>query len=159
VIVGGGHNGLITAFYLAKAGFKPLVLERRPVVGGSAITDEFFSGFKCSTLAHTGGPLRADILEDMQLERHGLQILRPDPRVFAPLPDGRFLTLYDDPAQSALEIAKFSARDAEKFPEFHQVLARLATILSRVLAEAPPSIEHPTSKDYWNLLKTGRAVR
>jgi phytoene dehydrogenase-like protein len=159
VIVGGGHNGLITAFYLAKGGFKPLVLERRPVVGGSAITDEFFPGFKCSTLAHTGGPLRADILKDMQLEKHGLQILRPNPRVFAPLPDGRSLTLYDDSTQSVKEIAKFSARDAEKFPEFQQVLARLANILTRVLAEAPPSVEHPTSTDYWNLLKTGRAIR
>ncbi len=159
VIIGGGHNGLITAFYLAKAGHKPLVLERRPVVGGAAITDEFFPGFKCSTLAHTGGPLRLDILKDMQLERHGLQIIRPNPRVFAPAPDGRSLVLYDDPAQSAQEIARFSKRDAENFPEFQQVFARLATVINRVLSEIPPSIDNPTTTDYWNMVKTGKALR
>jgi phytoene dehydrogenase-like protein len=159
VIIGAGHNGLITAFYLAKAGLQPLVLERRPVVGGAVITDEFFPGFKCSTLAHTGGPLRADILKEMRLEHHGLQIIRPDPRVFAPLPDGRALILYDDPARSAQEIAQFSKKDAEKFPEFHRVLARLATVINRVLSETPPSIDKPSTGDYWNLLKTGKALR
>ncbi len=78
IIVGGGHNGLVTAFYLAKAGFKPLVLERRPQVGGAAITEEFHPGFRCSTLAHSAGPLRADIVRDMQLERHGLKFTTPD---------------------------------------------------------------------------------
>jgi len=159
VIIGGGHNGLITAFYLAKAGVKPLVLERRPVVGGAAITDELFPGFKCSTLAHTGGPLRSDILRDMQLERHGLQIIRPDPRVFVPLQDGRALILYNDPARSAQEIAQFSKKDAEQFPEFHRVLTRLTTVTNRVLSETPPSIDKPSTGDYWNLLKTGKALR
>jgi phytoene dehydrogenase-like protein len=159
VIVGGGHNGLITAFYLARAGLKPLVLERRPVVGGAAITDEFFPGFKCSILTHTGGPLRADILKEMQLERHGLHIIRPNPRVFSPTPDGRALILYDDPSQSAREIARFSKTDAEKYPELQTVLARLATVINRVLSEAPPSLDHPSSADYWNLLKTGKALR
>ena len=73
VIIGGGHNGLVTAFYLAKAGFKPLVLERRAQVGGAAITEEFHPGFRCSTLAHTAGPIRPDIVRDMQLEKHGLK--------------------------------------------------------------------------------------
>ena len=75
VIIGGGHNGLITAFYLAKAGFKPLVLERRAQVGGAAITEEFHPGFKCSTLAHTTGPIRPDIVRDMQevLEQRGMR--------------------------------------------------------------------------------------
>jgi phytoene dehydrogenase-like protein len=159
VIIGGGHNGLITAFYLAKAGLKPLVLERRTVVGGAAITDEFFPGFKCSTLSHTGGPLRTDILKDMQLERHGLQIIRPNPRVFAPTPDRRALILYDDPAQSAQSIAAFSRDDAAKFQEFQQVLARLAAVSNRVLSETPPSIDSPSTSDYWNLLKTGKALR
>ncbi|HEV2351647.1 MAG TPA: NAD(P)/FAD-dependent oxidoreductase [Terriglobia bacterium] len=159
VVIGGGHNGLITAFYLAKAGLRPLVLERRGVVGGAAITDEFFPGFKCSTLTHTGGPLRTDILKDMQLERHGLQIIRPNPRVFAPTPDGRALILYDDPAQSAQEIARFSKNDAAKFPEFQQVLARLAAVSKRILSEVPPSIDNPSTADYWNLIKTGKALR
>src|SRR5207342_1416383 len=71
VIIGGGHNGLITAFYLAKAGYKPLVLERSAQVGGAAVTDEFHPGFRCSTLAHAAGPLRADVVRDMELEKHG----------------------------------------------------------------------------------------
>src|SRR5277367_445716 len=78
IIVGGGHNGLVAAFYLAKAGFKPLVLERRAQVGGAAITEEFHPGFRCSTLAHNTGPLRADIVRDMQLERHGLKLTTPE---------------------------------------------------------------------------------
>ena len=78
IIVGGGHNGLVAAFYLAKAGFKPLVLERRAQVGGSAVTEEFHPGFRCSTLAHNTGPLRADVARDMQLERHGLKLTTPD---------------------------------------------------------------------------------
>lgn len=159
IVVGGGHNGLVTAFYLAKAGLRPVVLERRPVVGGAAITDEFFPGFKCSTLAHTGGPLRPDILKDMQLERHGLTILRPDPRVFAPSPDGRTLILFESDGKSAEEIARFSKKDAQKFPEFHRVLARLASVLNRVLSQTPPSIDKPTAADYWSLLKTGKALR
>ncbi len=159
VIIGAGHNGLVTAFYLARAGFKPLVLERRAVVGGAAITDEFYPGFKCSTLAHACGPLRADICKDMQLERFGLEMLHPEPRVFAPSLDGRALLLYSDPAKSAQEIAKFSRKDAEKYVEFHGVLGRIACVLSRALVITPPSLDNPTADDIWNLLKTGRQVR
>src|SRR5438105_14272715 len=88
IIIGGGHNGLVTAFYLAKAGFKPLVLERRSQTGGAAITEEFHPGFRCSTLAHTAGPIRPDILRDMQLEQHGLKLISPEARVFALTPYG-----------------------------------------------------------------------
>src|SRR5438093_12206700 len=88
VLIGGGHNALITAFYLAKGGFKPLVLERREMVGGGAITEEFHPGFKASTLAHTLGPVRAEIARDMQIEKFGCEILYPGPRIFAPMPDG-----------------------------------------------------------------------
>ncbi|HMD98510.1 MAG TPA: NAD(P)/FAD-dependent oxidoreductase [Terriglobia bacterium] len=162
VIIGAGHNGLVTAFYLAKAGLKPLVLERRPVVGGAAITDEFHPGFKCSTLAHTAGPLAPVIVRDMQLERHGLEMIRPGVRVFAPSldgPDGGALLLYDDAARSAESIAKFSKKDAEKFPEFQQTLASIAAVLGRVMAETPPSIDDPSARDLWRLLRTGKALR
>ena len=108
VIIGGGHNGLVPAFYLAKAGFKPLVLERRAQVGGAAITEEFHPGFKCSTLAHTTGPIRPDIARDMQLEKHGLKLVTPEVGVVSLTPDGRSLTLYNDPKKSSQEIAKFS---------------------------------------------------
>jgi len=162
LIIGAGHNSLVTAFYLAKAGLKPLVLERRPVAGGAAITDEFHPGFKCSTLAHTAGPLAPTIVRDMQLDRHGLEMIRPEARVFAPSPDepgSRALLLYDDAARSAEAIAKFSKKDAEKFPEFQQTLARIAAVLSRVMAETPPSIDDPSAGDLWRLLGTGKALR
>ena len=87
VLIGGGHNALIAAFYLAKGGFKPLLLERREIIGGGAITEEFHPGFRASTLAHTLGPLRAEIARDMQIEQFGCEILYPGPRVFAPAPN------------------------------------------------------------------------
>src|SRR3989442_15396161 len=93
VIIGGGHNGLVTAFYLARAGRKPLVLERRPVVGGASITDEFHPGFKVPTLAHTLAPLLSDFARYMALDRHGLHIIRPEVRFFARHPHARGLSL------------------------------------------------------------------
>src|SRR5215472_17113235 len=100
VIIGGGHNGLVTAFYLAKAGFRPLVLERRSQVGGAAITEEFHPGFRCSVLAHSAGPLRREIVRDMQLGSHGLKLIENEVGVLALSPDGHNLTLYDDPEGS-----------------------------------------------------------
>ena len=118
VIIGGGHNGLVTAFYLAKAGYKPLVLERSQQVGGAAITDEFHPGFRCSTLSHTAGPIRPDVVRDMQLEKHGLKLIKPEVAVTALAPDGRALSLYQDAGQSSQQIAAFSQKDAAKYSEF-----------------------------------------
>ncbi len=98
VIVGGGHNALVAAFYLARKGLKPLVLERRAIVGGAAVTEEFHPGFRCSTVAHAGGPPLPSILSDMQLGRFGLERLESPVRLFAPSPEGRALTLYTDPS-------------------------------------------------------------
>src|SRR5213593_687751 len=126
VIIGGGHNGLVTAFYLAKAGFKPLVLERRTQPGGAAITEEFHPGFKCSTLAHSAGPLRAEIVSDMRLEKHGLKMVQPELRVFAPSPDGRALFLYGDAGKTAQAISTFSKKDVEKYGEFESALGKIA---------------------------------
>src|ERR1700746_1387083 len=120
IIIGGGHNGVVTAFYLAKAGFKPLVLERRAQVGGAAITDEFHPGFRCSTLAHTAGPILSGIVADMQLAKHGLKMITPDVCVTALSPDGRALSLYQDSSKSAQEISAFSQKDAAKYPEYQQ---------------------------------------
>ena len=114
VIVGGGHNGLVTAFYLAKAGYKPLVLERRAQPGGAALTEEFFPGFRCSILAHSAGPLRPDIVRDMQLDKYGLRLITPDVGVVSLSPDGRALILYNDVKQSMQEIGKFSQKDASQ---------------------------------------------
>jgi len=159
VLIGGGHNALITAFYLAKGGFKPIVLERREMVGGGAITEEFHPGFRASTLAHTLGPLRADLAKDLQLEKFDCEILSPDPRVFAPTPDGKALHFYKDVAKTAAAIGSFSAKDAARYSQFCESLAETAGFFTQLTSITPPAIDHPTPEDLWNLLKTGRGVR
>jgi phytoene dehydrogenase-like protein len=159
ILIGGGHNALITAFYLAKGGFKPVVLERRSTVGGGAVTEEFYPGFKASTLAHTLGPLRADVARDMQLERFELQLFRPDPRVFAPAPDGHGLLFYDDAAKTAGAISHLSAKDGAKYTEFAKALEKIAGVFSQIAEITPPGIDKPSPEDLWNLLNTGRGIR
>jgi len=159
VVIGGGHNGLVTAFYLAKAGFKPLVLERNPQVGGAAVTDEFHPGFRCSTLAHTAGPIVPGVVADMQLEKHGLKMITPEVCVTALSPDGRALSLYGNASKSAQEISALSPRDAAKYPEFQQSLGKIAKVIADALATTPPDIDDPSRSDLWSMLKTGRAIR
>jgi len=159
VLIGGGHNALITAFYLAKGGFKPLVLERREFVGGGAVTEEFYPGFHASTLAHTLGPLRADVARDLQVEKFDCQIFYPDPRVFAPTPDGESLLFCNDHAKTAGGIARLSAKDAAKYTKFAETLEEVAGVFGQILSITPPAIDHPTPEDLWNLFKTGRGIR
>ena len=159
IILGGGHNALVTAFYLAKKGHKPLILERRSVVGGAAVTEEFHPGFKCSTVAHAGGPPLAAIVKDMQLARHGLEKLESPVRVFAPSPDGRALVLHTDPSASARQIDNFSKKDGAKYFELSKEIARAAAIAAELLVLTPPVIEKPSKEDLWKLLKIGRKVR
>jgi phytoene dehydrogenase-like protein len=159
VIIGGGHNGLVTAFYLAKAGYKPLVLERRAQPGGAAITEEIHPGFRCSILAHAAGPIRPDIVRDMQLEKHGLRLIKPEVGVVSLSPDGRALILYNDVKKSAQEISKFSQKDASKYPELQASLAKVGKVIGEALALAPPNIDHPTRGDLWGILQTGRSIR
>src|SRR5712675_1087254 len=154
VIIGGGHNGLVTAFYLAKAGFKPLVLERRAQVGGAAITEEFHPGFRCSTLAHNTGSLRADVVHDMQLKQHGLELTTA-----SLLPDGRALILYADTKKAAQEISQWSQKDATGYVDFGNALAKIGKVIGQALTLTPPNIDSPSSGDLWGMLKTGRAIR
>ena len=158
-VIGGGHNALIAAYYLAKGGFKPVVLERREVIGGGAVTEEFHPGFRVSALAHAMGPLRADVARDLAPEKFDCEILRPDPRFFAPGRDGKALLFYDDHAKTAGGIARFSARDAAKYTEFAEALEQAAGVFSQLCSITPPAIDKPSPEDLWNLLKTGRNVR
>jgi phytoene dehydrogenase-like protein len=159
IIVGGGHNGLVAAFYLAKAGFKPLVLERRAQVGGAAITEEFHPGFRCSSLAHNTGPLRSDIVRDMQLQKHGLKLTIPDVSTVSLVPDGRALVLYSDMKKAAQEISKWSQKDAASYAEFGAALSKIGKVMGEALALTPPNIDNPNSADLWGMLKTGRSLR
>src|SRR5664279_3103982 len=159
IIIGAGHNGLITAYYLAKAGLKPLVLERRPQVGGCAITNEFHPGFRCSTLAHATGPIRADIIRDMNLAAHGLKTYVPDVRVLSLSPDAQNLALYSDAGRTQQEIAKYSTKEAASYAEFQKAMANIAAVVDRLLAMTPPDIDAPASGNVFELLNTGRKIR
>jgi phytoene dehydrogenase-like protein len=159
IVVGAGHNGLTTAFYLARAGVKPIVLERRAVVGGAAVTEEIAPGYRCPTLAHAIGPLGPDIVRDMQLERRGVEFVRPDPRLVALSPDGRALAFAVDVVRTADAIRPFSARDAQRYPDFCATLARLGAFLAKLLAQTPPSLNTAAAGEIWGLLKTGRRFR
>lgn len=158
-IIGAGHNGLVAACYLAKSGLKTLVLERREMVGGGAVTEEVAPGFRCSTLDHAAGPLSSQLATDLNLSRHGLEMITPEARVLALAPDGRHCCIYNDVAKTVSEIEKFSANDARAFPEFVNSFARIGRVLAPLVSMTPPSIDHPTTNDLWHLGKVGLAFR
>lgn len=159
IVIGAGPNGLAAAALLAKGGLKPIVLERREKVGGAAVTEEFHPGFKGSTVAHTAGPLRPSLVSALELHRHGLEWIEPEPRVFAPHPDGRGLCLYGDPSRTASELGRFSPKDAARYAEFHASLGRLAAVLSRLLELTPPDVERLDLRDLFPLAGFGWALR
>lgn len=159
LIIGSGHNGLVAAFYLAKAGLRPIVLERRDTVGGGAITSEIHPGFRCPRLTHSTGLLWREIADEMALARHGVEFLRPRAQVFAPDRDGRALVLSDDPARTAESIRAVSPADAAAYPAYRETMHRISTVIASLLTSVPPDIDRPGAADAWNLLKTGRAYR
>ena len=137
----------------------PLVLERRPTAGGCAITEEFHPGFRCSTLAHSAGPIRSDIVGDMGLLKHGLKTYSPEVRVLSLSSIGKPLALYSDTAKSQQAIAKFSQRDAASYAEFAKSLGRIGEVIDLLLAMTPPDLDDPASGNLWELLKAGRKLR
>ena len=158
LVVGAGHNGLIAAFYLAKAGYRPLVLERRPVVGGSAITDEIAPEHYCPTLAHAVGPLTPAIVRDFRLEQR-VEFLRPEPRLVALSPNGRAVVFSNDHPRTAAGLQEHSASDAGKYAEFCSTLDRLGAFIQPLLERTPPSLDGPAASEVWELLKVGRRFR
>jgi phytoene dehydrogenase-like protein len=159
VVIGGGHNGLVTAFYLARAGMRPLVLERRDQVGGAAVTGEILPGFRVPTLAHAFGPLRPDVVADLDLARRGLEVIEPLVTSASPTGDGRALVLARDAARTARLLAKWSRHDAGRFPLFQQAIVQGASLLAELGRDVPPSIDEPAPGEIWRLLKTGRRFR
>jgi phytoene dehydrogenase-like protein len=159
IIVGAGHNGLVTACYLARAGRRVLVLERRHVVGGACVTEEVFPGFKVSTAAYVNSLFRKEIVRDLGLADHGFQVLAREPSSFTPLPDGRSLLMGPDAELTRKEIAKFSHRDAERYPQYEAMLERVAAVVEPTLTMAPPDVLRPRLGDLRKLFTLGRAFR
>ena len=161
VIIGGGHNALVAAYYLAKAGLKPLVLEQRDAVGGAAVTAEFHPGFRSSVLAHSAGPLLPQIASDMNLVKHGLEMMEPGVRLSALHPDGRAFALYNDVQRSAESLRRISPADADGYTRLVGALERAAGVIAPLLSLTPPAIDEPKENfpDIWKLIQTGRSFR
>jgi phytoene dehydrogenase-like protein len=159
IIIGAGHNGLVTACYLAKAGWKVLVLERRYIVGGACVTEETFPGFKVSTAAYVNSLFHKDIVRDLRLKDYGFEVLERSPSSFSPFHDGRYLLLGPDVGLNHREIAKFSTRDAESYPKYEAMLERVAGVVEPTLTQLPPNVLRPGLGDLWRLFKLGRSFQ
>jgi phytoene dehydrogenase-like protein len=153
IVIGAGHNGLVTAAYAARAGLRTLVLERRDVLGGACVTEELWPGYKVSTAAYVNSLLRPEIIRDLELARHGFEMLPRNPSSFTPFPDGRSLLLGPDKELTRREISKFSAKDAEALPRYEAMLERVADFLEPTLVMTPPN---PWSFRPGNLLQLAK---
>lgn len=158
IIVGGGHNGLVTAAYLSKAGLKVLLLEKRPFLGGVAVTQELYPGFRVDTLLHNAGLFRPQIVSDLFLKMYNFDWITVDPLVFAPLPDGRQLTVWRDAQRTAAEISQFSAEDGGRYVAYSQTMARYAAFLETALARTPPDFHQLTPGNLLPWLSLGKNV-
>jgi phytoene dehydrogenase-like protein len=159
VVIGGGHNGLVCAAYLAKAGRKVLALERRAIVGGAAVTEEFFPGFKFSACADGVGRLWPNVVRDLNLQASNLALLHADPVLFAPQPDGSRLFIWRDAQRTAREIERFSKKDADRYPAFVAKIERIAGLLTAFMQMTPPDVAQPDRGDVMELLKLAGPAR
>lgn len=156
VVVGGGHNGLVAATYLARAGRRVLVLEKRAAVGGPVATEEIVPGFRGPTGASVCGLLRPQILEDLNLAARGLQFLPVDPRVVV-VGDGKVLRIWREVGRTQSELKPLSPKDAEAYPRFVEFLRLFGEAIDPILAMTPPNVVAPSLGEQWNLLR--RALR
>ncbi|TAK37615.1 MAG: NAD(P)/FAD-dependent oxidoreductase [Lysobacteraceae bacterium] len=158
LIIGGGHNGLVCAAYLAGAGLKVRVLERRGIVGGAAVTEEFFPGFRNSTASYTVSLLNPAVIRDLRLHQHGLRVVERPYANFLPLPDGNAFRLGGEHTQR--EVAKWSLRDAERLPAYYAMLDRVVVVLRELMQRTPPNVsDHFVLADWIGSLAVGRQLK
>ncbi len=140
VVIGAGHNGLLTAAYLARAGKRVCILERRPVIGGCSVTEALWPGYKISTASYVVSLLLPEIISELKLKEKGLRILPRNPSSFTPTSDGRYLMLGPDQAFNQSQLAKFSSRDAERYPQYEALLEAVAEQLEPSLSQTAPDL-------------------
>jgi phytoene dehydrogenase-like protein len=155
IVIGGGHNGLTNAAYLARAGKKVLVLERRHVLGGAAVTEEVFPGFKFSVCSYVVSLLRPEIIRDLDLPRHGLEILPLD-GTFTPMPSGDYLWRVNDHGKTHREIARHSKVDAEAYDEFGKAMQAMCRFVKPILSMVPPDPSTLNPRELMKLLFLGK---
>jgi phytoene dehydrogenase-like protein len=155
IIIGGGHNGLVAAAYLARAGKKVVVLERRHIIGGAAVTEEIFPGYKFTEFSYVVSLLRPEIIRDLELPKHGLKIL-PLPSTFTPMENGDYLGLWDDHDLTRRELYRHSPKDAEAYDEYSRVMARAAKAIKPIINLIPPDPSSLSIRDLMGLLKVGQ---
>src|SRR5687767_8301733 len=158
IIIGGGHNGLVNAAYLARAGRRVLVLERRHVLGGAAVTEEVFPGFKFSVCSYVVSLLRPEIIRELELTKHGLEILPLD-GTFTPMPDGDYLWRVNDHARTFREIARHSRLDAEVYDEYGRAMVDMGRFVKAILAMTPPDPFSMRWRELRALADLGRRFR
>ncbi|MGH7446275.1 MAG: phytoene desaturase family protein, partial [Longimicrobiales bacterium] len=155
IVIGGGHNGLVCAAYLARAGKRVLVLERRPRVGGAAVSEEVFPGFRFTVFSYVVSLLRPEIVRDLELPRHGLHIL-PLESTLTPLPDGDYLASWSDADRTRRELYRHSPRDAEAYDEFGRLMHHMAMAVKPILGMMPPDLTSLRPAELRGLLRLGR---
>jgi phytoene dehydrogenase-like protein len=155
IVIGGGHNGLATAAYLGRAGLKPLVLERRPVLGGAAVSEHPWPGYTVSTLSYVLSLMPPEVMNELELRRHGLTLYPLAADYYVPFPDGSHLLLTKNPAQARAEIARFSKKDAEAWPQFSAYLAKIAELVRPLLLMTPPAVGAKSPADLLELARFG----
>ncbi len=158
IIIGAGHNGLVTAGYLARAGWQVLVLERRPVVGGACVTEAVFPGYRVSTASYLVSLLQEKVVRELELPRYGYKVFPKDPAYFAPYPDGRCMFMYQDMARTCREIAKFSAQDAERYPNYETYIEGIAKLIEPLFLQPPPQFPPQRLNDWLDPLRAGRTL-
>jgi phytoene dehydrogenase-like protein len=159
VVVGGGVNGLTCAALMAKAGVRTVLVEQRDVTGGCAAEGEIAPGFRAPTLAHATGPVRRDVVEELQLHRHGLTFHDHAIDVSALSPDGGALVLWNDTGKTIEGLRRWSPKDAAAWPAFQQSVSRLGGLIGSLFMSAPPSVDNPGTRDVWALMRTLHAFR